>query len=129
VPVPPVKAPREPQQVAAHAAAVPVARARAYARRAAHDKFCSDVLGLRLSDKSRHRAFIHTPHGSDHHLVGSPSPMRRVCITRAGRRQLPRRRPGCRAAYAAAGYAEGWGVGRHVLGSNYFYYVRDPWGS
>jgi len=29
----------------------------------------------------------------------------------------------------AAGFTEGWGVGRHVLGSNYFYYVRDPWGS
>lgn len=28
-----------------------------------------------------------------------------------------------------AGYRQGWGVGRHVLGSNYFYYVRDPWGS
>ena len=30
---------------------------------------------------------------------------------------------------AQAGYAQGWGVGRHVLGSNYFRYVRDPWGS
>lgn len=28
-----------------------------------------------------------------------------------------------------AGHERGWGVGRHVLGSNYFYYVRDPWGS
>jgi hypothetical protein len=28
-----------------------------------------------------------------------------------------------------AGYERGWGVGRHVLGSNYFYYARDPWGS
>ena len=28
-----------------------------------------------------------------------------------------------------AGYSQGWGLGRHVLGSNYFYYVRDPWGS
>jgi len=28
-----------------------------------------------------------------------------------------------------AGYTQGWGVGRHVLGSNYFYYARDPWGS
>ncbi|MBU6483967.1 MAG: metapyrocatechase, partial [Betaproteobacteria bacterium] len=27
------------------------------------------------------------------------------------------------------GYVKGWGVGRHVLGSNYFYYVQDPWGS
>ena len=29
----------------------------------------------------------------------------------------------------AAGYTEGWGVGRHVIGSNYFRYIRDPWGS
>ncbi len=28
-----------------------------------------------------------------------------------------------------AGYSEGWGIGRHVLGSNYFKYVRDPWDS
>jgi catechol 2,3-dioxygenase len=30
---------------------------------------------------------------------------------------------------AGKGYAAGWGLGRHVLGSNYFHYVRDPWGS
>jgi hypothetical protein len=29
----------------------------------------------------------------------------------------------------AASYADVWGAGRHVLGSNYFYYVKDPWGS
>jgi hypothetical protein len=28
-----------------------------------------------------------------------------------------------------AGYEKGWGIGRHVLGSNYFRYVQDPWGS
>ena len=28
-----------------------------------------------------------------------------------------------------AGCPEGWGLGRHVIGSNFFYYVRDPWGS
>ena len=27
------------------------------------------------------------------------------------------------------GHSRGWGLGRHVLGSNYFHYVRDPWGS
>ncbi|MCI0996999.1 hypothetical protein HWD95_24130 [Pseudomonas corrugata] len=27
------------------------------------------------------------------------------------------------------GYRRAWGLGRHVLGANYFYYVRDPWGS
>ena len=25
------------------------------------------------------------------------------------------------------GYADGWGFGRHVIGSNFFHYVRDPW--
>jgi catechol 2,3-dioxygenase len=30
---------------------------------------------------------------------------------------------------ADKGYTKGWGLGRHVLGSNYFHYVRDPWGS
>ena len=25
--------------------------------------------------------------------------------------------------------AGGWGLGRHVLGSNYFHYVQHPWGS
>ena len=30
---------------------------------------------------------------------------------------------------AEAGFRRGWGLGRHVLGSNYFHYVRDPWGS
>jgi catechol 2,3-dioxygenase len=27
------------------------------------------------------------------------------------------------------GYRNGWGFGRHVLGSNFFHYIRDPWGS
>jgi len=30
---------------------------------------------------------------------------------------------------AQSGYRDGWGLGRFVLGSNYFHYVRDPWGS
>jgi hypothetical protein len=30
---------------------------------------------------------------------------------------------------ADKGFRAGWGLGRHVLGSNYFHYVRDPWGS
>ncbi len=27
------------------------------------------------------------------------------------------------------GFTKGWGLGRHVLGSNFFHYVQDPWGS
>ena len=30
---------------------------------------------------------------------------------------------------ADKGYTKGWGLGRHVLGSNFFHYVQDPWGS
>jgi catechol 2,3-dioxygenase len=28
-----------------------------------------------------------------------------------------------------AGWQPGWGLGRHVIGSNFFFYIRDPWGS
>lgn len=88
------------------------------------------VFGLRLSDRSGPAAFLHGVHGSDHHLIafaqsdGPPgyhhsawdvSSFEEVGL---GSAQMAR-----------AGHAAGWGVGRHVLGSNYFYYVRDPWGS
>ena len=33
----------------------------------------------------------------------------------------------CAEALLKAGYRDGWGVGRHIYGSNYFHYVRDPW--
>ena len=92
--------------------------------------FCEDVLGLKLSDRSVDIvAFMHTPHGSDHHLfafVKSDGPglhhtswdVGSLDDVGEGSEQL-----------RTAGYPDGWGVGRHVLGSNYFYYARDPWGS
>jgi hypothetical protein len=27
-----------------------------------------------------------------------------------------------------SGWEPAWGPGRHVIGSNFFYYIRDPWG-
>lgn len=92
--------------------------------------FYVNALGLRLSDRSGDGvAFLHGPHGSDHHLIalgGGPGaalhhlswdvPTIEDVGAGMGRMQ-------------AAGYATGWGVGRHVLGSNYFYYAQDPWGS
>jgi catechol 2,3-dioxygenase-like lactoylglutathione lyase family enzyme len=30
---------------------------------------------------------------------------------------------------AERGWKPAWGVGRHVIGSNYFWYINDPWGS
>ena len=93
-------------------------------------KFYLEGLGLRLSDCSLDLiAFTHAPHGSDHHLVAFAKSQARgwhhsswevkdVDEVGLGAAQME-----------AAGYAEGWGTGRHVLGSNYFNYVRDPWGS
>ena len=92
--------------------------------------FYEDTLGLRLSDRSADViAFLHSPHGSDHHLLAlakSEGPglhhtswcVPSIDAIGLGAQQM-----------AAAGYDRGWGLGRHVLGSNYFRYVRDPWGS
>ncbi|AET95593.1 VOC family protein [Caballeronia zhejiangensis] len=93
-------------------------------------RFCEDVLGLRLSDRSGDVvAFLHGPHGSDHHLVAfakSTGPGLHHSSWDVGSID----EVGCGAEQMRnAGFPEGWGVGRHVLGSNYFYYVRDPWGS
>ena len=90
-------------------------------------RFCTDVLGMRLSDHSGDViAFMHALHGSDHHVMAfaksdrpglhhSSWEVRSVDEVGRGSEQM-----------RDAGYADGWGVGRHVLGSNYFYYVRDP---
>ncbi len=92
--------------------------------------FLSEVLGLRLSDHSGDGiAFLHGPHGSDHHLVAfakSHAPGLHHSSWDVGSID----EVGCGAEQMrAAGHGQGWGLGRHVLGSNYFHYVRDPWGS
>ena len=92
--------------------------------------FHSDVLGLRLSDRSGDIiAFMHAPHASEHHLVAfakSGAPGLHHSSWDVGSIDDI----GLGAEYMRAqGHVKGWGVGRHVLGSNYFYYVQDPWGS
>ena len=87
------------------------------------------VLGLRLSDRSGPAAFVHGVHGSEHHMIAfsestgtghhhSAWDVGSIDDIGLGAEQM-----------AKAGHVEGWGPGRHVLGSNYFHYVRDPWGS
>jgi len=92
--------------------------------------FYSSVLGLRLSDRSGDGiCFMHGIHGSDHHLIAfakSQAPGLHHCswdvgsVNEIGKGAMQ---------MAEKGFQKGWGVGRHVLGSNYFHYVRDPWGS
>ena len=93
-------------------------------------RFYGEVLGLRLSDRSGDMiAFMHAVHGSDHHVIAfvkSEGPglhhlswdVGSVNNIGIGAMQM-----------ADKGFCAGWGLGRHVLGSNYFHYVRDPWGS
>ncbi|WP_180897388.1 VOC family protein [Martelella soudanensis] len=92
--------------------------------------FYSRVLGLRLSDRSGDGiCFMHGIHGSDHHLVAfakSSAPGLHHCSWDVGSIDDIGRGA---AQMADRGFQKGWGLGRHVLGSNYFHYVRDPWGS
>jgi catechol 2,3-dioxygenase-like lactoylglutathione lyase family enzyme len=92
-------------------------------------EFYTRNLGLRLSDRSDLVAFLHAIHGSDHHILAfaqSNAPGMHHCswdmggIDDIGLGAMN---------MAAKGYVKGWGLGRHVLGSNYFHYVQDPWGS
>jgi catechol 2,3-dioxygenase-like lactoylglutathione lyase family enzyme len=92
--------------------------------------FYTQTLGLRLSDRSGDIiAFLHGPHASDHHMIAfakSEAPgLHHSSWDVASFDDV-----GLGAELMRGdGYAKGWGVGRHVLGSNYFYYVQDPWGS
>lgn len=93
-------------------------------------EFYCRVLGLRLSDKSGDGVcFLHGIHGSDHHLIAfvkSDGPGLHHCSWDVGGID----EIGRGAMYMAdKGFSKGWGLGRHVLGSNYFHYVGDPWGS
>lgn len=92
--------------------------------------FYSKVIGLRLSDRSQDIiAFMHGVHGSDHHLIAFAKSSHKGFhhaswdVDTVGEVGLGAMR------MAEGGYAKGWGLGRHVLGSNYFHYVQDPWGS
>jgi catechol 2,3-dioxygenase-like lactoylglutathione lyase family enzyme len=92
--------------------------------------FYSRNLGLRLSDRSADIvAFMHGMHGSDHHMlafVTSEKPGLHHCSWDVGNVNDI----GLGAMNMAdKGYTKGWGLGRHVLGSNFFHYVQDPWGS
>ena len=89
--------------------------------------FYSDVLGLQLTDRSGDLiAFMRPAGGSDHHVVGFVKDKKPGFhhisfevgnpdeVGMGGQSLLNR------------GYRNGWGFGRHALGSNFFWYVRDP---
>lgn len=95
------------------------------------EAFFEQTLGLRTSDRAAGKvAFMAGGRGvRDHHCFGliksthrgfqhSSFQVNSVDDIGFGALQMSK-----------AGYADGFGIGRHALASNMFFYVRDPWGS
>lgn len=93
--------------------------------------FYTRVVGMRLSDRAQDIvAFLRSGEGgSDHHVLGfikSDRPgYHHASFEVANLDELGL--GACR--LIDKGYRNGWGFGRHVIGSNFFHYIRDPWGS
>lgn len=92
--------------------------------------FMTDALGMRLADRAQDViAFTCCARDSDHHVVAfakSPGVGFHHAsfqvndpdeVGRAGEALLSKTRLG------------DWGFGRHTIGSNFFHYIQDPWGS
>ena len=89
--------------------------------------FYTRALGLKLSDRSGSLiAFLRC--NTDHHtlaLLSSPGPGFHHASFQVG--SVDEIAMGA-VRMADRGWQPGWGLGRHVIGSNFFYYIRDPWG-
>jgi catechol 2,3-dioxygenase-like lactoylglutathione lyase family enzyme len=92
--------------------------------------FYTGVLGLRVSDRIRGDkvTFLNAGPG-DHHIFGFISSSHR------GFHHASFEVPSIDAIAVGAdrmrakGRDAGWGLGRHTIGSNFFHYNPDPWGS
>lgn len=93
-------------------------------------KFVTEALGMGLADQSGDViAFCCATKNSDHHVLAfakSPGPgLHHVSFQVADPDEVGR---GGRALLNKSGRGD-WGFGRHTIGSNFFHYVQDPWGS
>jgi hypothetical protein len=93
-------------------------------------KFVTEGLGMGLSDQAQDIiAFTCARKNSDHHVVAfAKSPgvgFHHVSLMVCDPDEVGR---GGRALLAKAGKGD-WGFGRHTIGSNFFHYIQDPWGS
>jgi catechol 2,3-dioxygenase-like lactoylglutathione lyase family enzyme len=91
-------------------------------------RFYTGTLGMKLSDRSRSIiAFLRC--NTDHHtlaLLASRAPGFHHGSFQVG--SVDEIAMGA-VRMAERGWQPGWGLGRHVIGSNFFFYLRDPWGS
>ena len=92
--------------------------------------FVTGALGMGLADHAQDIiAFTCAKKDSDHHVVAfAKSPgvgFHHVSLQVADPDEVGR---GGRALVGKAGRGD-WGFGRHTIGSNFFHYIQDPWGS
>ena len=95
----------------------------------AMETFYSTVLGLRVSDRITGKVTFLNAGPGDHHVFGF------IRSTHRGFHHASFEVPSIDAIAVGAdrmrgqGHDAGWGLGRHTIGSNFFHYTRDPWGS
>jgi catechol 2,3-dioxygenase-like lactoylglutathione lyase family enzyme len=92
--------------------------------------FYTRVVGMKLSDRIGDlAAFVRFAGDSDHHVLAiarsEHTGLHHMSFEMGNIDQIQLRAE----HMIAAGYRDGWGFGRHIYGSNYFHYIRDPWNS
>lgn len=91
-------------------------------------EFYENVLGMRMSDRSADIiAFMHCAGGSDHHVIGLIQHEKTGFHHASFEVANPDEVGLGGSKMLEKGYKDGWGFGRHVIGSNFFHYIRDPW--
>lgn len=93
-------------------------------------RFVTEGLGMGLADRAQDIiAFTCARRNSDHHVLAfAKSPgigFHHASFQVSDPDEVGR---GGRALVARAGQGD-WGFGRHTIGSNFFHYIQDPWGS
>ena len=90
--------------------------------------FYTGLLGMKLSDRIADlAAFLRFGGNSDHHTLAiaqsEGAGLHHMSFEMGNVDQIQF----CAQRMMEAGYRDGWGFGRHIYGSNYFHYMRDPW--
>jgi catechol 2,3-dioxygenase-like lactoylglutathione lyase family enzyme len=92
-------------------------------------EFYTEVLGLRVSDRIHGLVTFLNAGPGDHHVFGF------IASSHPGFHHASFEVPSIDAIAVGAdrmrskGREAGWGLGRHTIGSNFFHYNPDPWGS
>ena len=91
--------------------------------------FYTEVLGLRVSDRIHGLVTFLNAGPGDHHVFGFIASSHPASTTPASRCRPSTRSRSAPTGCASKGREAGWGLGRHTIGSNFFHYNPDPWGS